>query len=75
MTTNVPPEIKQITVRELVRNTSNVLARVGAGETLEVTRNGEPVRTARFMASRVVALVEHPASEDRGKPKASEESA
>ena len=28
-----------------------------------VTRTGEPVRTARFMASRVVALVEHPASE------------
>jgi hypothetical protein len=32
-----------------------------------VTRTGEPVRTARFMASRVVALVEHPASEDRTK--------
>jgi hypothetical protein len=34
-------------------------------EVVEVTRNGEPVRTARFMASRVVALVEHPASEVR----------
>jgi hypothetical protein len=34
-------------------------------EVVEVTRNGEPVRTARFMASRVVALVEHPASETR----------
>jgi hypothetical protein len=32
---------------------------------VEVTRTGEPVRTARFMASRVVALVEHPASEAR----------
>jgi hypothetical protein len=31
-----------------------------------VTRTGEPVRTARFMASRVVALVEHPASENQG---------
>ena len=30
-------------------------------EVVEVTRSGTPVRTARFMASRVVALVEHPA--------------
>jgi len=30
-------------------------------EVAEVTRGGTPVRTARFMASRVVALVEHPA--------------
>jgi hypothetical protein len=35
----------------------------GTIEVAEVTRNGEPVRTARFMASRVLALVEHPASE------------
>jgi hypothetical protein len=35
----------------------------GVVEVVEVTRTGEPVRTARFMASRVVALVEHPASE------------
>lgn len=41
--TNFPPEIKQITVRELARNTAQVLARVGGGETIEVTRNGEPV--------------------------------
>jgi hypothetical protein len=27
----------------------------------EVTRGGTPVRTARFMAGRVLALVEHPA--------------
>lgn len=27
----------------------------------EVTRGGTPVRTARFMAIRVLALVEHPA--------------
>jgi hypothetical protein len=32
-------------------------------EVAEVTRNGTPVRIARFMASRVVALVEHPAAE------------
>ncbi|MBV8734679.1 MAG: hypothetical protein JO321_07895 [Solirubrobacterales bacterium] len=35
----------------------------GIVEVVEVTRTGEPVRTARFMAARVVALVEHPASE------------
>jgi hypothetical protein len=35
----------------------------GIVEVMEVTRTGEPVRTARFMASRVVALVEHPAAE------------
>lgn len=35
----------------------------GIIEVAEVTRSGEPVRTARFMASRVLALVEHPASE------------
>jgi hypothetical protein len=33
----------------------------GTVEVVEVTRSGTPVRTARFMASRVVALVEHPA--------------
>jgi len=32
-------------------------------EVVEVTRTGQPVRTARFMASRVIALVEHPAHE------------
>jgi hypothetical protein len=30
----------------------------------EVTRGGTVVRTARFMASRVLALVEHPAVPD-----------
>jgi hypothetical protein len=29
----------------------------------EVTRGGTPVRTGRFMASRLIALVEHPAQE------------
>jgi hypothetical protein len=33
----------------------------GLVEVTEVTRSGTAVRTARFMASRVVALVEHPA--------------
>jgi hypothetical protein len=35
----------------------------GQIEVSEVTRNGQPVRTAKFMAARVVALVEHPAEE------------
>jgi hypothetical protein len=36
----------------------------GMIEVVEVTRTGEPVRAARFMTSRVIALVEHPAEED-----------
>ena len=35
-----------------------------AGRRVEVTRGGTPVRTARFMAGRVVALVEHPAADE-----------
>jgi hypothetical protein len=38
----------------------------GVVEVTEVTRSGTPVRTGRFMASRVVALVEHPALEGDG---------
>jgi hypothetical protein len=34
----------------------------GVVEVVEVTRNGAPVRTARFMATKVLALVEHPAA-------------
>jgi hypothetical protein len=34
----------------------------GVVEVTEVTRGGTPVRTARFMASRILALVEHPAT-------------
>ncbi len=33
----------------------------GTIEVTEVTRSGNPIRSARFMASRVVAVVEHPA--------------
>ena len=32
-------------------------------EVSEVTRTGTPVRTARFMSSKIIALVEHPAGE------------
>lgn len=42
----------------------------GVVEVSEVTRTGTAVRTARFMAGRVLALVEHPV--DRG-PLAGEE--
>ena len=39
----------------------------GVVEVTETTRGGTPVRTARFMAGRVLALVEHPAA-DRARP-------
>lgn len=35
----------------------------GVVEVSEVTRSGTAVRTARFMSSRILALVEHPADE------------
>lgn len=37
----------------------------GVVEVSEVTRSGTPVRTGRFMSSRLIALVEHPAHEGR----------
>jgi hypothetical protein len=40
----------------------------GVVEVTEVTRGGTPVRTARFMASRVLALVEHPAPGPSARP-------
>ena len=39
----------------------DIANRRGVVEVSEVTRSGTPVRTARFMASRVLALVEYPA--------------
>jgi hypothetical protein len=42
-------------------------------EVAEVTRTGQPVRTARFLSSRVVAIVEHPY--DDARPAASRPSA
>jgi len=44
----------------------DIANRRGVIEVSEVTRTGTPVRTARFMASRVVAMVEYPA--DAPKP-------
>jgi hypothetical protein len=47
------------------RNGRRVEINTGRGivEVTEVTRRGTPVRTARFMASRILALVEHPATD------------
>jgi hypothetical protein len=42
----------------------------GVVEVSELTRTGQVVRTGRFMAARVVALVEHPA-EDQGRARSS----
>lgn len=39
----------------------------GVVEVREVTRTGVPVRTGRFMTSRLIALVEHPAADERGR--------
>jgi hypothetical protein len=38
----------------------------GIVEVMEVTRTGQVVRTARFMQSRVVAIVEYPALDGEG---------
>jgi hypothetical protein len=46
-----------------------VVTRRGLVEVSELTRGGTPVRTARFMASRVIALVEHPASAAATRPR------
>lgn len=47
-----------------------VVSRRGLIEVSELTRGGTAVRTARFMASRVIALVEHPTASRarRGQP-------
>ena len=47
----------------------DIANRRGIIEVSEVTRTGTPVRTARFMASRVVALVEYPADSIPSGPK------
>jgi len=39
----------------------------GVVEVREVTRSGQTVRTGRFMTSRLVALVEHPAADERSR--------
>jgi hypothetical protein len=44
-----------------------VVTRRGQVEVSELTRGGVAVRTARFMASRVIAVVEHPAVRARSR--------
>lgn len=41
----------------------------GVVEVSEMTRSGVPVRTGRFMASRILAIIEHPADEERSAPR------
>jgi len=53
----------EVTATRAGRRVEVTNARGGIVEVTEVTRTGEPVRRARFMASRVLALVEHPAGE------------
>ena len=49
----------EIVARRAGRRVEVSIAR-GVATVTEVTRTGTPVRTARFMSSRVLALVEHP---------------
>ena len=51
----------EVTATRAGRRVEMVTGR-GVVEVNEVTRSGVVVRTARFMASRVLALVEHPAA-------------
>ena len=50
---------------EATRNGRRVEIETGRGmvTVTEVTRGGTPVRTARFMSNRILALVEHPAAD------------
>jgi hypothetical protein len=52
----------EVTARRAGRRV-DIATRRNVIEVSEVTRSGTPVRTARFMASRILALVEHPAGE------------
>jgi len=52
--------VYEIDARRVGRRVETTTGR-GIVEVTEVTRTGTPVRTARSMASRVIAVVEHPA--------------
>lgn len=56
----------EITASKAGRRIEVVSSR-GVVEVREVTRSGAPVRTGRFMANRLVALVEHPAADERSR--------
>jgi hypothetical protein len=53
------PLTYQVTATRAGRRVETAIGR-GVVEVAEVTRGGTVVRTARFMSSRVLALVEHP---------------
>ena len=53
------PLTYQVTATRAGRRVETSIGR-GVVEVAEVTRGGTVVRTARFMSSRVLALVEHP---------------
>ena len=55
-----------ITARKAGRRIEVTTSR-GVVEVREVTRSGQTVRTGRFMSSRLIALVEHPAADERGR--------
>jgi hypothetical protein len=52
----------EIVARKAGRRIEITTAR-GVVEVTEVTRSGTPIRAGRFMANRLIALVEHPAAE------------
>jgi hypothetical protein len=56
----------EITATRAGRRVEVTTAR-GVVEVREVTRSGQTVRTGRFMTSRLIALVEHPAADERGR--------
>jgi hypothetical protein len=56
----------EIVARRAGRRLEVVTSR-GVVEVREVTRTGQTVRSGRFMANRLIALVEHPAADERGR--------
>ena len=52
----------EVVARRAGRRVETVTGR-GVVEVTEVTRTGQAVRSARFLANRVVAVVEHPAAD------------
>ncbi|MBX6168565.1 MAG: hypothetical protein IRY84_13135 [Thermobispora bispora] len=56
------PRTYEVVARKAGRRIEITTGR-GVVEVTEVTRTGAPVRSARFMASRILALVEHPAGD------------
>lgn len=53
----------EIVARRAGRRVETTTGR-GVVEVAEVTRTGQVVRTARFMSSRVIAVVEYPMADD-----------